>query len=115
MVVTTGSQQLLYLLGELLLDPGDLVIAEAPSYFVHQEPLATLGAGRLSAPPDDHGRNTAPRKFLLRRREGRGERARLRLINTVISSKTPSAWPLPPPPPHPLFKRPRRYSRHHRL
>jgi 2-aminoadipate transaminase len=33
-VVTTGSQQLLYLLGELLLDPGDLVITEAPSYFV---------------------------------------------------------------------------------
>src|SRR5207248_439168 len=26
-VVTTGSQQLLYLLGELLLDPGDIVIA----------------------------------------------------------------------------------------
>src|SRR5262249_22773527 len=27
-VVTTGSQQLLYLLGELLLDPGDIVITE---------------------------------------------------------------------------------------
>jgi 2-aminoadipate transaminase len=33
-VVTSGSQQLLYLLSELLLNPGDLVITEAPSYFV---------------------------------------------------------------------------------
>src|SRR5688500_15643012 len=32
-VVSNGSQQLLYLIGEMLLDPGDLVIAEAPSYF----------------------------------------------------------------------------------
>src|SRR5262249_53444673 len=30
-VVTTGSQQLLYLLGEALFDPGDIVITEAPS------------------------------------------------------------------------------------
>src|SRR5439155_4115050 len=43
-VVTTGSQQLLYLLGEVLLDPGDLVIAEAPSYFVYQGTLHSLGA-----------------------------------------------------------------------
>jgi 2-aminoadipate transaminase len=33
-VITTGSQQLLYLLGEALFDPGDIVITEAPSYFV---------------------------------------------------------------------------------
>src|SRR5262245_10689092 len=32
--ITTGSQQLLYLIGEVLFDPGDIVIAEAPSYFV---------------------------------------------------------------------------------
>src|SRR5260221_546131 len=38
-VVTTGSQQLLYMLGELLLDPGDIVITEAPSYFVYHGTL----------------------------------------------------------------------------
>ena len=42
-VVTTGSQQLLYLVGEVLLDPGDLVITEAPSYFVYQGTLNSLG------------------------------------------------------------------------
>lgn len=33
-IVTTGSQQFLYLLGEVLLDPGDIVLTEDPSYFV---------------------------------------------------------------------------------
>src|SRR5262249_32508957 len=49
-VVTTGSQQLLYLLAEALLDPGDIVITEAPSYFVYQGTLASLGARTLSVP-----------------------------------------------------------------
>ena len=48
-VVTTGSQQLLYLLGELLLDPGDIVITEAPSYFVYQGTLNSLGARTRAA------------------------------------------------------------------
>src|SRR5207249_8872 len=35
-VVTTGSQQLLALLSDVLLDPGDIVITEGPTYFVYQ-------------------------------------------------------------------------------
>ena len=38
-VVTTGSQQLLYMLSEVLLDPGDIVITESPSYFVYHSVL----------------------------------------------------------------------------
>src|SRR5262245_46728191 len=34
LVVTTGSQQLLYLVAEALLDPGDIVLVESPTYFV---------------------------------------------------------------------------------
>ena len=45
-VVTTGSQQLLYLLSELLLTPGDLVITETPSYFVYQGTLQSAEIGR---------------------------------------------------------------------
>ncbi len=52
-VVTTGSQQALYLIGDALLDPGDIVIAANPSYFVY-----TGGAGvpRRSGPDRPHGR-----------------------------------------------------------
>ncbi|HEX2914601.1 MAG TPA: PLP-dependent aminotransferase family protein [Chloroflexia bacterium] len=43
-VLTTGSQQALDLLGRLLLDPGDTVIVEAPTY------MAALGAFDLMQP-----------------------------------------------------------------
>ena len=49
-VITTGSQQLLYMLGELLLDPGDIVITEAPSYFVYHGILGSLGLNTLTVP-----------------------------------------------------------------
>ncbi|HXE56049.1 MAG TPA: hypothetical protein VN541_23690, partial [Tepidisphaeraceae bacterium] len=35
LVITTGSQQALYIVADVLVDPGDIVIAEAPSYFVY--------------------------------------------------------------------------------
>jgi len=34
-IVTNGSQQLLYLLTEVLCDPGDIVLVEDPTYFVY--------------------------------------------------------------------------------
>src|SRR5262245_22101799 len=71
-VVTTGSQQLLYLLGELLLDPGDIVITEAPSYFVYQGTLNSLGARTLAVPMDDEGMNTDALAELLTRLERSG-------------------------------------------
>ncbi len=72
-VLTTGSQQLLYLLGELLLNPGDIIIAEAPSYFVYQGTLASLGVRTLSVPMDEHGRSVDTLEELLIRLERSGE------------------------------------------
>ena len=34
-LITHGSQQLLYILTEILFDPGDIVLVEDPSYFVY--------------------------------------------------------------------------------
>src|SRR5438132_850514 len=34
LILTTGSQQLLSLVGEVLLNPGDVVLVAAPTYFV---------------------------------------------------------------------------------
>jgi 2-aminoadipate transaminase len=54
-VVTTGSQQFLYLLSEILLDPGDIVLTEAPSYFVNHGVLTSHGALVHTIPMDDDG------------------------------------------------------------
>ncbi len=44
LLITTGSQQALYLVGDALIDPGDIVIAANPSYFVYTGTLTSLGA-----------------------------------------------------------------------
>lgn len=114
-VITTGSQQLLYLLGELLLDPGDLVITEAPSYFVFQGTLASLGAQTLSVPMDDDGMDVDALERLLLRLERTGELERLRLIYVVDYFQNPSGLTLSLPRRQRLVELARRFSHHRRL
>src|SRR5258705_1638646 len=54
-VLTTGSQQTLYLVADCLIDPGDIVIAANPSYFVFTGTLQSLGAQVKTVPADDDG------------------------------------------------------------
>src|SRR5262249_3468626 len=114
-LVTTGSQQLLYLLGEALLDPGDLVITEAPSYFVFQGTLSSLGARTLSVPMDEHGMDTDALAGLLARLERTGELDRLRLIYVVDYFQNPSGRTLARERRRHLVELARHYSKRHRL
>lgn len=54
-LLTTGSQQALYLIADTLLDSGDIVIAASPSYFVYTGALASLGAKVIGIPMDEQG------------------------------------------------------------
>jgi 2-aminoadipate transaminase len=54
-VITTGSQQGLYILADILIDPGDIVITAAPSYFVYTAALASFGAEIYSVGMDESG------------------------------------------------------------
>ena len=44
-LLSTGSQQALYLIADVLLDPGDIVITANPSYFVFTGGAAINGRG----------------------------------------------------------------------
>jgi 2-aminoadipate transaminase len=55
-LITNGSQQALYLLVQMLCDPGDIVLVEQPSYFVFLELLDGLGVRAVSLPADPDGR-----------------------------------------------------------
>src|ERR671913_192007 len=48
-------QQALYIIGDVLVDPGDIVIAANPSYFVYTGTLQSLGAKVMTVPMDDGG------------------------------------------------------------
>lgn len=54
-VITTGSQQLLQLVSDVLLDPGDIVIMGSPDYFVYMGVLAGIGARAVGVAMDEHG------------------------------------------------------------
>lgn len=55
-LVTNGSQQSLYMSVQLFCEPGDIVLVEAPSYFVFLELLQGLGVRPRSLPMTDEGR-----------------------------------------------------------
>ncbi len=54
-VVTAGSNQLLHLVSESILDPGDIVLCAAPTYFVYLGTLSNLGARSLGVAIDAYG------------------------------------------------------------
>jgi 2-aminoadipate transaminase len=114
-VVTTGSQQLLYLVGEMFFDPGDIVITEAPSYFVYQGTLNSLGVRTLSVPVDEEGLNTDALAELLARLERTGELDRLRLIYVCDYFQNPSGLTLSIRRRERLMDLVQRYSKNQRL
>lgn len=54
-VVTTGSQQALFILGDILIDPGDVVITTEPSYLGFLGPMMRFGANIVTVPTDEKG------------------------------------------------------------
>jgi 2-aminoadipate transaminase len=114
-VITTGSQQLLYLLGEVLFDPGDIVITEAPSYFVYHSLLQSKGARVLTVPMDDRGMDTDALESLLARLDRGGELDRVKLIYTVDYFQNPTGLTLAESRRPRLVELARRFSRRHRL
>jgi 2-aminoadipate transaminase len=54
-LITTGSQQALDLLGKILIDPGDRVIVESPTYLAALQAWNVYGAEYLEAPADEAG------------------------------------------------------------
>jgi DNA-binding transcriptional MocR family regulator len=87
-VVTTGSQQALDLVTRIFVDPGDVVVAEAPSYVGALGVFRAYQAEVVHVPMDDDGlQPEALADTLLRlRREGR----RVKLLYTVPNFQNPA-------------------------
>jgi 2-aminoadipate transaminase len=54
-LLTSGSQQALDLIGKLLINPGDRVLVEAPTYLGALQAFNVYGAEYISVPSDDDG------------------------------------------------------------
>jgi DNA-binding transcriptional MocR family regulator len=58
LIVTTGSQQALDLIGKTMINPGDKVIVEGPTFLATIQCFRLYGAEVISAPIDAHGVKT---------------------------------------------------------
>jgi 2-aminoadipate transaminase len=79
-VVTAGSNQFLHLVSDTLLDPGDIVIAGAPSYFVFLGTLANLGVRTYGIETDQDGPIPEALQEGLARLDSGGELGRVKAI-----------------------------------
>ena len=110
-VVTQGSQQLLYLIAEALLDPGDIVLVESPTYFVFLGVLETRGARAIGVPIDDGGMRLDALESTLKAIEARGELHRVKLIYTITEHSNPTGLSLAADRRGPLVDLAKRWSR----
>lgn len=114
-VVTTGSAQLLYLAAEALLDPGDIVLVEAPTYFVFLGVLETRGARAIGIEIDEGGMRLDVLESTLEGLEARGELDRVKIIYTVTEHSNPSGISLAEDRRGPLVDLARRWSKRQRI
>ncbi len=57
-LITSGSQQALDILGKILIDPGDRILVESPTYLAAIQAWNAYGAEFITVPMDNDGMNT---------------------------------------------------------
>lgn len=96
-LLTTGSQQLLYLLAEVLLEKGDLVLVENPSYFVFVGALESFAARLVGVECDGEGILPEALDRSLSEIAERGELERVKLVYIMSYSQNPTGATLSAP------------------
>ncbi|MER6139101.1 PLP-dependent aminotransferase family protein [Streptomyces sparsogenes] len=88
LLVTSGSQQALTLLATALLEPGDVVLVENPTYLAALQCFSFAGARIVSVPSDEDGLDPAALDELV-------ERERPKLLYTIPTFQNPTGRTLP--------------------
>jgi 2-aminoadipate transaminase len=114
-VVTAGSQQLLYLVAEALLDPGDIVLVEAPTYFVFIGVLKSRGATVLGVETDSGGLSIEALDRTLADLEAKGQLDRVKLIYTISEHSNPTGLSLAADRRASLVQTAEKWSKSHRI
>ncbi len=86
-LITTGSQQALDLFGRALLDPGDTIILEEPTYLAALTAFRMQSPRILLAPMDSGGLDSGALRKML---EGRRSGSKIKFLYTVPTCQNPS-------------------------
>lgn len=90
MIITSGSQQLLYMVTETLCDAGDIVLVEDPTYFVYASILQSHGVQARGVRLEHDGLDLAHLEAVLARLKQRGELTRVKLLYLVSYFQNPT-------------------------
>jgi 2-aminoadipate transaminase len=90
MIITNGSQQLLYMVTEALCDEGDIVLVEDPTYFVYLDILQSHGIRGHGIRIEEDGINLEHLRATLERLKRTGEIKRLKLLYLVSYFQNPT-------------------------
>ena len=90
MVITHGSQQLLYMLTEALCDPGDIILVEDPTYFVLLGIVQSHGLKARGIRLQSDGLDLAHLETVLQRLQRTGELRRVKLLYMVSYFQNPT-------------------------
>ena len=115
MVISTGSQQMLHLLAELLLDPGDIVITAWPSYFVFTSALAGFGVSIRGIDMDDGGLVPQKLESLLAAFDAAGQLGKVKIVYICSYHQNPTGLTLSEDRRSALFDIVKRYSKRHKI
>lgn len=114
-VVTAGSNQLLYLLADMLCDAGDIVLCAAPTYYVFLGVLKNLGIRAVSAATDEQGLIPEALEERLEQLAKAGELGRVRCIYVVSYFDNPQGVTLPADRRAKIVELARKYSTEHKI
>jgi len=89
-IITNGSQQMLYMITEVLCDPGDIVLVEDPSYFVYLGILQSHGVRARGIRMEADGLEVARLEEVLSALKKNRELPRVKLLYLVSYYQNPT-------------------------
>jgi 2-aminoadipate transaminase len=95
LVLTAGSNQLLHLVVESLLDPGDIVLCASPTYLVFLGTLSNIGGRGIGVASDEDGLIPEALKETLAQLEAHGELPRVKAVYLVPYFDNPGGVTIP--------------------
>jgi 2-aminoadipate transaminase len=94
-IITAGSNQLLHLVSDTLLNPGDIVLCAAPTYLVYLGTLSNLGVRSVGVAVDQDGVVPEALHETLQQCAARGELSRVKAIYLVPYFDNPCGVTMP--------------------
>lgn len=91
-IITTASQQSLFLVGLVLIDPGDVVLVEAPTYLGALSAFDPFGPEYVSVPTDENG--VIPEKLEEIVRDLKKQGKRVKFLYVIPTFQNPAGYTL---------------------